>query len=88
MSEPSGRVDSPAGETGHRASYRLEVGVWKATCKVCAWEVRDPVRRQAATLFRRHIVAARRGELLLDIDLRDASVEIAPLPPLAASSSA
>jgi hypothetical protein len=50
------------GESGytdrHRADYILECGVWRARCRLCNWEVTDPVRRQAATLFRYHIRAA------------------------------
>lgn len=43
----------------HRASYILEFGTWKATCKTCGWTVRDPQRRQAASRFRLHIRDAR-----------------------------
>jgi hypothetical protein len=39
----------------HRANYTLELGVWHATCKVCGHGVSDPIRRQAAAIYRRHI---------------------------------
>lgn len=42
----------------HRADYILERGVWRARCRLCSWEVSDPTRRQAASLFRQHIRAA------------------------------
>ena len=65
----------PAGRPSHRASYRLEVGVWRARCKVCGWETGDRVRSQAAALFRRHIVAARKGEPgPFVLDLRETQV--------------
>lgn len=76
MSHPSGDAAEAKQEVTHRASYRLELGEWKATCRVCGWEVRHPVRRQAATVFRRHIVAARNGHLPNeDIDLRDVVIK-------------
>jgi hypothetical protein len=72
VSKTSSNAARAKHDIAHRASYRLEVGVWKATCKVCGWEVRHPVRRQAATIFRRHIVAARNDEVLPStIDLRN-----------------
>ena len=43
----------------HRASYLLEFGTWKATCRTCGWTVRDAQRRQAASRFRMHIRDAR-----------------------------
>jgi hypothetical protein len=46
----------------HRAFYLLERGVWRARCRLCDWEVSDPVHRQATALFRQHIRAARVGE--------------------------
>ncbi len=45
----------------HRASYILERGVWKARCRLCGCEVADPIRRQAAALFRQHIRVTRQG---------------------------
>ena len=43
----------------HRAQYILERGVWKARCRLCAWETEDPTHRQAMVLFRSHIREAR-----------------------------
>lgn len=43
----------------HRAIYLLERGIWRARCRLCDWEASDPVRQQAAALFRQHIRAAR-----------------------------
>ena len=72
MSKTSSEAAPASQDVAHRAGYRLEVGVWKATCKICGWEVRHPVRRQAATIFRRHILAARNGEVPRQtVDLRD-----------------
>jgi hypothetical protein len=45
----------------HRAEYLLERGVWKARCRLCAWETADPMRRQAMALFRTHIKQAKAG---------------------------
>jgi hypothetical protein len=39
----------------HHASYLLQRGVWKATCRVCNFEVSDPDRRRASSMFRMHI---------------------------------
>ena len=39
----------------HRANYTLERGVWFATCKLCGFQVSDPVRQRAATIYREHI---------------------------------
>ncbi len=72
MPDPSSDVPPENQDVAHRATYRLEVGVWKGTCKVCGWEVRHPVRRQAATIFRHHITAARKGQVLAPtVDLRE-----------------
>lgn len=57
--QPDGRK-SPG---THRATYILEFGTWKATCRTCGWTVRDAQRRQAASRFRMHIRDAR----LLDL---------------------
>jgi hypothetical protein len=88
MPDTSSKAVPAHQDVAHRATYRLEVGVWKGTCKVCGWEVRHPVRRQAATIFRRHIVAARNGELRPPtIDLRDETADrerlatVSPGPP-------
>jgi hypothetical protein len=43
----------------HRADYLLVRGVWKARCRLCAWETADPMRRQAMALFRAHIKEAK-----------------------------
>lgn len=42
-------------DTRHRANYILEQGVWRATCRTCGYQVTDPIRRRAASVFRSHI---------------------------------
>jgi hypothetical protein len=39
----------------HRAVYTLEMGVWRATCRICGHSETDPSRRRAASVFRNHI---------------------------------
>jgi hypothetical protein len=48
-----------SGRTRHRATYILECGTWRATCRECGWSTADGQRRRAATLFRVHIQDAR-----------------------------
>jgi len=45
----------------HHATYVLQCGVWRATCRVCKFEVSDQNRRQAAALFRHHVRDAKLG---------------------------
>jgi hypothetical protein len=47
------------GRSTHRATYILECGTWRATCRECGWSTSDAQRRRAATLFRVHIQDAR-----------------------------
>lgn len=55
-----------------RATYVLEHGTWTARCNTCHWEVRHPIRRQAASLFRYHIRAARSAPAVAErVDLRE-----------------
>jgi hypothetical protein len=46
--------DDP-GRVVHRATYTLECGTWRATCRICGYQVKDAKRRQAASQFRLHI---------------------------------
>ncbi|MBO0731275.1 MAG: hypothetical protein J2P57_18605 [Acidimicrobiaceae bacterium] len=46
----------------HRALYLLERGTWRARCRLCDWEVSNPVRQHAAAMFRQHIRAVKLGE--------------------------
>jgi hypothetical protein len=39
----------------HRATYILELGVWRATCRACDYSTTDPNRRRVASVFRNHI---------------------------------
>jgi hypothetical protein len=39
----------------HRACYILERGQWKATCRICGWQISGAKRQVAANLFRSHI---------------------------------
>jgi hypothetical protein len=55
----------------HRASYILEQGVWRATCRACGYKVTDPQRRRATSIFRAHIRDA--SEWV--VDLTAASVD-------------
>lgn len=41
--------------TTHRANYTFEHGVWRASCRCCAFQVVDEDRRRAASQFRLHI---------------------------------
>ena len=57
--------------TAHRATYTLELGVWRATCRECGHSVTDPVRNRAASTFRDHIrrcaVVDLRSNLAIDL---------------------
>jgi hypothetical protein len=80
MSEQLG-MDKPV---SHRATYILEFGTWRATCRVCGYSVTSPQRRQAAAQFRGHIRDFR------VIDLTDLSAEAQPsifLSPLVESET-
>jgi hypothetical protein len=55
-----------------RATYILEMGVWRATCRTCSHTVTDPRRRQAAALFRNH---TRDADQTTELDLRSAPDE-------------
>jgi hypothetical protein len=39
----------------HRATYTFEMGVWRATCRVCGYSVTESRRSRAASQFRNHI---------------------------------
>ena len=41
-----------------RASYLLERGMWRATCRDCGWHTEDVDRRRAASRFRLHHLEA------------------------------
>jgi hypothetical protein len=58
----------------HRAEYLLERGVWKARCRLCAWETADPMRRQAMALFRLHIKEAKAGVVVKSENMGDAEM--------------
>jgi hypothetical protein len=58
----------------HLATYILELGTWRATCRVCGWTVSDHQRRQAAALFRMHIRASRETGAALPEEPRPASL--------------
>jgi hypothetical protein len=71
------------GVSGHRATYILEHGTWKARCRTCGWEVEHHMRRQAASLFRYHIKAARSAPTDDEtVDLREFVLtgEVGPAP--------
>ena len=72
MADDLGRVEN----NRHRASYLLELGTWRATCKGCGWTATDRQRRQVAAIFRNHIRDAR----LIDLN------ELAAMPPTRDSS--
>jgi hypothetical protein len=47
--------DRPVFAQRHRATYILEMGVWRAACRACGYTTTDPNRRRAASVFRNHI---------------------------------
>ena len=59
------------GMTDHRASYILERGLWRATCRACGWQVSDEQRRRACAMFRSHITAQR--ERVIDLRVIEAT---------------
>lgn len=58
----------------HHATYILEFGVWRATCRVCDWTISHPQRRHAAAMFRAHINQTR----VVDVD--PDTLEVLPGP--------
>jgi hypothetical protein len=71
----------------HRADYLLVRGVWKARCRLCAWETADPLRRQAMALFRAHIKEAK-AVALQAANGRDAEADAVALVDLGDGTSA
>jgi hypothetical protein len=53
----------------HRADYIFQRGVWVAKCRICHFQVTDPIRRRAADQFRMHIRGALQG--VIDLDDRE-----------------
>jgi hypothetical protein len=72
-------VDPDKDVTRHRATYILEMGVWRATCRACGYSVTDPRRRQAAAVFRNHIrEKCSRTELKASVTGPDSSSAVLP----------
>jgi hypothetical protein len=71
-------------ENRHHATYVLERGVWRATCRVCRFEVTDSDRRRANGLFRNHIREVQSAVLdVREPEITDLTDTHTPTPELA-----
>jgi hypothetical protein len=81
MTKEGPTVTEVCPEMPHHATYLLIRGVWRATCRVCNFEVSDPDRRRASSMFRMHIRDVK------TVDLRQPSGDEEKIRPEAGSGT-